>query len=365
MYPQNHHDCPVLELPNFRMAQIETPNVSRKVIEASRRLAELKGVLQTIPNPAILIHTLSLQEAKHSSAIENIITTQDELFKANLHTDAWLNPAAKEVQQYGFALNYGFETIKQEGIIRLSTILGVQQRLELNQAGLRTLPGVSLKNSRTGEVVYTPPQHQKDVARLMDNLIEFINDDQIMPNIDPLIKMAIIHHQFESIHPFYDGNGRTGRILNILYLVQQGLLDMPVLYLSRFLIQNKQHYYHLLQEVRDTKQWQNWLIFMLEAVANTAQSTLFLVQSIQKQMQLFKKQFRSQLPKIYRQELLDHVFKHPYTKIEFIEQEFNISWQTARRYLELMTAAGLLKKAKIGKYNYYMNEGLFHLFLDH
>lgn len=364
MSEQNFFDCPVSELPIQNEEQFESKAILKKLAIAHRALAELKGMVLSIPNQGILINTLSLQEAKHSSEIENIITTQDELFKADLNTEYFTNPAAKEVQQYSLALSYGFEAIKKEEIIRLGTLLGVQQCLEKNRAGLRVLPNTVLKNS-IGEVIYIPPQHKDDVERLMNNLIEFINNDELMADIDPLVKMAIIHHQFESIHPFYDGNGRTGRILNILYLVQQGLLDIPILYLSRYLIQHKQEYYQHLQEVRDTQNWEPWILYMLDAVTDTAKSTLLLIQEIKSQMQNFKYIFRQKLPKIYKQELLNHLFKHPYTKIEFIEKELNVSWQTAKRYLDELTRIGLLKKEKIGKYNYYINEPLFTLFLEH
>ncbi|MBB5150721.1 Fic family protein [Histophilus somni] len=357
-------DCPVDELP-LEPNQFDTVAILKKVTIANRALAELKGVLLSIPNQAILLNTLSLQEAKHSSEIENIITTQDELFKADLNAEYFSNPAAKEVQQYSFALHYGFSEIQKDKIIRLKTLIGIQNRLEENKAGLRSIPGTELKNSRTGKVIYTPPQHKDDVERLMNNLIEFINDETIMPDTDPLIKMAIIHHQFESIHPFYDGNGRTGRILNILYLVQQGLLDIPVLYLSRYLIQNKQEYYHHLQNVRDTGQWEEWILYMLDAIADTAKSTLHLIQEIKQQMHSFKHRLRDELPKIYKQELLNQLFKHPYTKIEFIETELGVSWQTAKRYLDEITKIGLLEKAKIGKYNFYINKPLFELFLNY
>lgn len=243
------HSLAMLPLPDIELW--ETRLVLKKTAEAHRYLAELKGVAASIPNEAILINTFALQEAKDSSEVENIVTTHDELYKANLFEEAVANPAAKEVQDYAFALNRGFETARQSKIIRLSDILAVQQNLEHNTAGLRKLPGTDLKNARTGEVVYTPPQHADDIAVLMENLILFINDDSLC-EADPLVKMAIIHHQFESIHPFYDGNGRTGRILNILYLVTQDLLNLPVLYLSRFIIHNKADYYANLQAVRDT-----------------------------------------------------------------------------------------------------------------
>jgi Fic family protein len=208
----------LLPLPNIE--QWETRAVLKKTAEAHRFLAELKGVAASIPNEAILINTLSLQEAKDSSAVENIVTTHDELYKANLFEEAITNPATKEVQDYAFALKQGFNTVLKNKLIRLGDILAIQQHLEHNNAGLRCLPGTDLKNASTGEVIYTPPQHADDIAELMENLISFINDDKLC-DADPLVKMAIVHHQFESIHPFYDGNGRTGRILNILYLVSK------------------------------------------------------------------------------------------------------------------------------------------------
>ena len=223
----------LLPLPNIELW--ETRSVLKKTAEAHRYLAELKGVAASIPNEAILINTLALQEAKDSSEVENIVTTHDELYKANLFEEAITNPATKEVQDYAFALKQGFHIARQNKLIRLSDILAIQQNLEHNNAGLRKLPGTELKNTRTGEVIYTPPQHADDIAELMENLILFINDDE-QCDADPLVKMAIIHHQFESIHPFYDGNGRTGRILNILYLVIKDLLNLPVLYLSRYII---------------------------------------------------------------------------------------------------------------------------------
>ena len=240
----------LLPLPNIE--QWETRRVLKKTAEAHRYLAELKGIAASIPNEAILINALSLQEVKDSSEVENIVTTHDELYKANLFEEADHNPATKEVQDYAFALRQGFETVRTEKIIRLSDILTVQQHLEHNNAGLRCLPGTDLKNARTGEVIYTPPHHQDDIKQLMDNLVQYINDESLC-EADPLVKMAIIHHQFESIHPFYDGNGRTGRIINILYLVAQDLLNLPVLYLSRFIIHDKSAYYNNIQKVRDTQ----------------------------------------------------------------------------------------------------------------
>ncbi len=356
------HSLAMLPLPDIELW--ETRLVLKKTAEAHRYLAELKGVAASIPNEAILINTFALQEAKDSSEVENIVTTHDELYKANLFEEAVANPAAKEVQDYAFALKRGFETARQSKIIRLSDILAVQQNLEHNTAGLRKLPGTDLKNARTGEVVYTPPQHADDIAVLMENLILFINDDSLC-EADPLVKMAIIHHQFESIHPFYDGNGRTGRILNILYLVTQDLLNLPVLYLSRFIIHNKADYYANLQAVRDTGEWEPWLLFMLDGIIDTAQNTVSLITEMKNLMDNVKQGIREQLPKIYSQDLLNNLFYHPYTKIDFLVEELGVTRITATKYLELLVEHGFLVKQKIGRANYYINEPLCALLIAH
>lgn len=352
-----------VEIPNLPLPdidQLESRAVLKKVAEAHRYLAELKGVAATIPNEAILINTLSLQEAKDSSEVENIVTTHDELFKANVFADAVTNPAAKEVQDYAYALREGFLIVRKQQVIRLSDILLIQQYIEKNRAGLRRLPGTELKNLQTGEVVYTPPQHPEEIESLMDNLVSYINDDS-QCEADPLVKMALIHHQFESIHPFYDGNGRTGRILNILYLVSKNLLDLPVLYLSRYFIRNKAEYYQQLQAVRDTGNREPWLLYMLEGVIQTAKATILLVQAIKQLMQQYKKRLRDELPKIYRQELLNNLFNHPYTKIEFVMDDLGVSRITATKYLDQLVEHGFLHKEKIGRGNYYINHPLCSL----
>ena len=351
-----------LPLPNAE--QWETRTVLKKTAEAHRYLAELKGVAASMPNEAILINTLSLQEAKDSSEIENIITTHDELYKANLFEDAVATPAAKEVQDYAFALKEGFKTVRQQRLIRLTDILQIQQNLERNQAGLRKLPGTDLKNVRTGEVIYTPPQRADTIAELINNLVDYINNDELC-DADPLVKMAIIHHQFESIHPFYDGNGRTGRILNILYLVAKDLLNLPVLYLSRFMIRDKAAYYTQLQQLRETGDWESWLIYMLNGVIETAVNTISLITEIKTLMQSYKHRIRDELPKIYRQELLNNMFNHPYTKIEFVMNDLAVSRITATKYLDELVQHGLLQKEKIGRSNYYINSPLCSLLMQH
>jgi len=343
--------------------ELETRTVLKQAAVAHRYLAELKGGAATISNEQILISTLTLQEARDSSAIENIITTQDELFKAELQADYALSTATKEVQSYANALRKGFEAVRKNKILSLGHILRIQQELEQNNAGLRKLPGTALKNAKTGEVVYTPPQHPDDIASLMQNLALYINDDELS-DVDPLIKMAVIHHQFESIHPFYDGNGRTGRIINILYLVCKDLLDLPVLYLSRYVVENKADYYRLLQLVRDTGQWEEWLLFMLKGVAETAKQTIEIVNSIKSLMQHYKKTIRTELPKIYSQNLLNNLFKHPYTKIEFVMQDLKLERKAAARYLNTIVDIGLLQKEKVGTSNYYLNPPLIDIFIN-
>ncbi len=277
---------------------VETAKVLKQLSASHRYLAELKGVATAIPNETILINTLALQEAKDSSAVENIITTHDDLYKAELNYAEFNTAAAKEVARYASALKKGFDIVREKKILSTNVILQIQEELENNTAGIRKLPGTKLKNETSGEIVYTPPQDHDTVVRLMQNLDEYMNRDELHA-VDPLVKMALIHYQFESIHPFYDGNGRTGRIINILYLVTKDLLHLPILYLSRYIITNKSEYYRLLQEVRDSEAWEEWILFMLKGVEETSRQTISLVQGIKQLMMEYKKRLRSDLPKIY------------------------------------------------------------------
>jgi Fic family protein len=340
---------------------VETPELLKQLIQSHRFLAELKGTVRTIPNQSILINTLPLLEAKDSSAIENIITTHDELYKQELFEELFTNSTAKEVNNYAVALNYGFKKVKENLILNNNTILEIQAIIEQNDAGFRKLSGTELKNSQTGKVVYTPPQNPKEILQLMKNLEKFINEDAIS-NLDPLIKMAIVHFQFESIHPFYDGNGRTGRVLNILHLVLKGLLDLPVLYLSRYIIETKSDYYRLIQDVRDNENWNDWIIYLLKGIEETSKNTIRLVTEIRDLMQNYKIRIRKEF-KFYSQDLLNNLFNHPYTKIEFLEKDLNITRKTAAKYLEELSDKGFLKKEKIGKFNFYINEPLYQLFI--
>ena len=343
-------------LPLKDLSSLDTRAVWAALTEAHRHLAELKGLCESLPNSAILLDTLGIQEAKDSSEIENIITTHDELYASQ--PDAAASPAAKEVRHYVSALRVGYEAVRDSGLIRLETVLAVQSELEQNRAGLRKLPGTVLKNEATGQVIYEPPQDAAKVAALMGNLIDFIHADD---GLDPLLRMAITHHQFESIHPFYDGNGRTGRILNLLMLQRDGLLDLPVLYLSRYITTTKPDYYRLLQSVRAENRWAEWCLYLLRGVAVTSRSAIALVKAFRDLMLRTKHGMRERLPKLYSQNLLNNLFRYPYTKIEFVERELGVSRITATRYLDQLTKAGFLRKQKMGKTNFYINEPLFAL----
>lgn len=346
---------PIIPLEQLAAARFDTPEILKKLASSSRCLAELKGVAGSIPNQGILINTLGLQEAKDSSEIENIVTTHDELFKGEVLTEAFADPAAKEVMRYRQALHLGLEETQKTGLITVNNIINIQSELERNNAGFRKLPGTALKDN-AGKTVYTPPQEPAVIAAMMSDLERFINDASIFP-VDPLIKMALIHHQFESIHPFYDGNGRTGRILNVLYLVKEGLLDIPILYLSRYIVRNKERYYRLLQAVRDADQWEDWVLFILDAVEQTAIQAIATIGEIKLALQYYKHQIRDNY-KFYSQDLINNLFSHPYTKIEFVKRDLNVSRITATKYLDTLAQSGLLHKQKLGQGNYYINVAL-------
>lgn len=344
---------------------LQTPEILMALVAAHRHLAELKGCAASIPNQAILINTLALQEAKASSEVESYVTTQDELFQADLHIAEWVSPAAKEVARYREALTYGFDRMRRQHNVLSNGILIEQFQLLKNSGeAFRTSGGTVLKNEKTGATVFVPPQDGASVQAYMQALERFINDDAAC-TLDPIIKMALIHHQFESIHPFNDGNGRIGRILCVLYLVQTGLLDTPVLYLSRYINQNKSDYYRLLQAVRDEKPntaaWQAWVIFMLHGVASTAQRAVQLVGGMRDLMAETKRRMRADAPKLYSQDLLNNLFRHPYTRIEFVQKDLNITRQTAARYLRQLAEVGLVQEHSQGKHLYFINTPLIHL----
>jgi len=338
---------------------LETKLVLKSLPTAHAALAELKGIASTMPNQHILINTLGLQEAKDSSAIENIITTHDDLYKSGLNFESFKSLGAKEVQNYISALKRGFELVSESGLLTNRTILQIQEVLEDNNAGYRKLPGTALKSAASGETIYTPPQDYEEIMRLMSNLEKYINDSG-MCDCDPLVKMAIIHFQFESIHPFYDGNGRTGRIINILYLILEKLQSFPILYLSSHIIRHKPDYYRFLQKVRDENLWEEWILFMIRGVEETARETIDLIIKIKELMLDYKNRLRDNY-KFYSQDLLNNLFKHPYTKIEFVVNDLGVSRLTAANYLNKLSEGNMLRKEKLGTGNYYINQELFDL----
>jgi Fic family protein len=346
--------------PPGRIAQSET--MTGQLIMSHRRLAELKGVAPLLPNQDLLLNTLALQEAKDSSALENIITSHDELFKQGLELPQFNNAAAKEVCRYSEALKLGHERIKSKGQLTLEDLVAIQAALVIGEPapGIRTKPGTIVVNRATGEVVYTPPQDYDQIVELLERLIAFFNEaaDQ---SCDPLVRMALIHYQFEKIHPFYDGNGRTGRILNLLYLVQHGLLGLPILYLSRYVVRNKPAYLAHFRADQADDNWETWLKFMLRGVELTSTETIETIHGLTNLMANYQERIKAELPKIYSLDLLNTLFKHPYTKIEFVIRDVGVKRVTASNYLDALTEVGFLEKQKVWRSNYYVNVPLFEL----
>lgn len=357
------------EIPQLPLSfDVEDKEVLKYAMRANRQLAELKGEIHTIPNESILINTLTLQEAKDSSEVENIVTTQDDLYSYDLRTESFEHlPAAKEVFKYREAIHVGFQEVKEYKLLTNQTILKIQATLVGNTAGFRKVPGTELRDGY-GKLIYRPPQDWQDVERHMTNLEAFLNVPE-MTDLDPLVRLAIIHHQFESIHPFYDGNGRTGRIICVLYLVANDLIDLPVLYLSRFITKNKTEYYRLLQAVRDQngtpETWKEWILFMLRGIEETAKHTILIVNGIKLLMQEYKSVLRPAFGKTYKHELLNHLFFHPYTKIEYMESVMGVKRLTAAKYLDKIVKLGLLRVEKVGRQNYYVNSRLVNLLVNH
>ena len=339
---------------------IETKEILKTSTLAHRALAELKGIANSLPNQEIVINTLVLQEAKDSSEIENIITTYDEVYRSNISND-FINSNTKEVQNYKEALYFGFKIIKTKRILSVNHIKDIQAKLEKNDAGFRKQSGTVLKNPTTGEIKFIPPQHPQDIVDLMANLSDYINDSTL-EDFDSLVKMAIIHYQFETIHPFYDGNGRTGRIVNILYLVLENLLDMPILYLSRYITKNKADYYRLLNGVSFADGLNEWILFMLKGVEEIAKETIKVIKTIESLMKETKEIIIKKKPKMYSKDLLESLFYHPYTKRVFIEEQLKVSRPTATNYLKELEKMEILSSKKIGKEVFYVHTKLFHLF---
>lgn len=351
---------PFNELPELppQREKIETVKVLRQLVKSAIAVAELKGLASTLPNQNILLNAVILKEARISSEIENVITTQDKLYQALSATGIDPDPATKEVLRYREATLYGVRFLQQKGFLSTNAIISIQQILEESSAGIRKLPGTALRNAATNKVIYTPPDDFSNIMRLMKNFERYLNEKD---DVSPLIRMAILHYQFESIHPFYDGNGRTGRIINILYLILYDLLEGPVVYLSDYIIRNKGGYYRLLQEVRTTDNWENWILYMLKGVEETANETMMQVRSIQRLFVQTQEKIKAGAPKMYDKELVELLFEHPYCKIEILTTRLNISRITASKYLKKFHSLGILKPKKVWKETLYINTRLFDL----
>ena len=361
MNKKDNDDLPFNDLPLLPPAkeQIESVVILKQLVKSSVALAELKGIINILPNPEILLNAVILKEARASSEIENVITTQDKLYQALSAKGDQIDTSTKEVLRYREAMLFGFRTIQKKYILTINTIIEIQQILEENNAGIRKLPGTALRNSVIGKVIYTPPDQTDVINSLLSNLEKFINLDE--NEIPHLIKMAIQHYQFESIHPFYDGNGRTGRILNILYLIMTGLLEQPILFLSSYIIENKSEYYRLLQEVRTNNKWEDWILYILKGVEITAKATIKQVTEINTLFEQTKEKTKNEIPKIYSKELIELLFEHPYSKSEYLENRLSISRITAAKYLKAMENIGILQSKKVWKETLYINTALYEL----
>ncbi|NDK54558.1 Fic family protein [Pontibacter fetidus] len=334
--------------------ELETKRVLRKTISASRALAQLNGAIINLPNPTLFLDTIHLQEAKASSEIENIITTNDDLYKAVVADLKYENAAAKEVIGYKDALWYGLKKLESRPFITTNLCVEIMQCIKQNTSGIRTTPGTTLANSR-GEIIYTPPAGENVIREKLTNLENFINEES---SLDPLIKMALMHYQFEAIHPFIDGNGRTGRILLLLYLKMVNLLHVPALFLSEYIIQHKADYYERLRAVTEENDWEGWILYMLDMIEKTATSGLLKLESIIAVMQTTADEIKEKLPKVYSKELIEILFRLPYTKRQFLIDANMGTPKTVGNYLMALEAQGFLKATKVGKEKLYLNQRL-------
>lgn len=337
---------------------VESRKVLKKAVGAGSALAELRGATTRIPNPGILINAIALQEARVSSEIENIVTTNDALYRATAAIDGEQNPATKEVLRYRQALWNGFVALKERPLLTTNTFIEIARTIK-NQPDfdIRKIPGTRIAGSN-GATLYTPPAGERVIRDKLAELERFIHDET---EIEPLVKTAMIHYQFEAIHPFHDGNGRTGRILILLYLLQRKLLDIPVLYVSHYIIAHKAEYYALLQGVTERQGWEPWILYMLDAIESTARSTLDRINEIAKEMDRFSARIRTDRPRIYSRELVEVVFMQPYVRIPFLVNANVAKRQTASRYLNELAATGLLREVRRGREAYFVNEGLVEI----
>jgi len=355
---------PMSKLPKLppKREKVETLEILRQLSNSSNALGELKGIAKTMPNQAMLVNAVVLQEAKDSSEIENIITTQDELYKA-LTTQGKQQSEVKEVINYRKAIFLGYDLIKEQGFLRLKDIENIQKTIIENNAGIRKMAGTVLKNDKTGEVVYTPPQEKDEILDLLGNFLEHFNTND--STISPLISLAVLHYQFESIHPFYDGNGRAGRILNILFLIINDLLDLPILYLSSYINDNKSEYYRLLNTVNNSNEWEDYILYILKAIEVSSNSTIKKISSINNLLEDTIKKAQEESPKIYRKELIELLFEQPYSKIEYVVKCLSVERKAASRYLKELEGLGIIKSEKVGRENIYVNTRLIEILKRH
>lgn len=351
-----YNDLPLLP----PVADIESKEILRKAISAGRALGELNGTLLNLPNPALFLDTIYLQEAKASSEVENIITTNDELYQSIVADKKNENPATKEVLSYKEALWLGLEELKTKPFITTNLCIKIVQCIKQNKSSIRNLPGTTLSNLK-GEVIYTPPEGETVIHQKLANLEKFINEDN---GIDPLIKMALMHYQFEAIHPFTDGNGRTGRILLLLYLKASGLLDIPAIYLSEYIIKNKTEYYRRLRNVTENGEWEKYILFMLDMIIDTSTKGLERLTRITQAMESTALKIKQKLPKIYSKDLIEILYKLPYTKRQHLIDENIGNLKTVGNYLKMLEENGFLKSVKIGKEKLYLNKRLLDILED-
>lgn len=342
---------------------LESVEILKASIKANKLLAELKGYCQTLPNPNLLLNTIILQESKESSAIENIVTTQDELYQETLRISENIkNGAAKEIIQYREAMYWGLQEMQKNGLITTNLLVGIVQRLRNTDENIRNTPGTKLANPSSQQIVYTPPEGENIIREKLKGLEQFMNEDEFS-GLDGLVKMALIHYQFEAIHPFSDGNGRTGRILNVLYLINQNLIGLPVLYLSYYIIKNKSDYYRLLREVTEKGNWAEWVLFIVKGVGETAALTLKKINAILQLKANSEDKIKEALKSSYSRELCDLLYSYPYIKIKILEENNIAKRQTASEYLKRLAKAGLLDPVKIGQEIYYINKGLMEILI--
>src|SRR5690554_1860955 len=337
-------------------ANLETTKILRKTIDASRALAQLNGMITNLPNPTLFLDTIHLKEAKASSEIENIITTNDDLYQTVVADKKFDNPATKEVISYKEAIWLGFSRLEKQPLITTNLCVELVQCIKQNTAGIRTTPGTTLTNTQ-GEVIYTPPTGEQLIREKMANLETFINEND---SIDPLIKMAISHYQFEAIHPFSDGNGRTGRILLLLQLKLEKLLDIPALFLSEYIIKHKNEYYKCLRAVTEKKDWSGFILYMLDMVEKTSIKGLERLESIVQLMETTGQEIKEKLPKIYSKDLIEVIFKLPYTKRQNLISLGLGTPKTVGNYLMALEAQGFLTSVRVGKEKLYLNQQLMN-----